>query len=297
MEGSRNRENQVLARMRSISELRQAEEKATKSSSTETDKAKWTKQQKEDDNDEEERRLRSETLRRQRANEAQSLIKQRSVDARAIFEQNTSAGQLTVSRRSSSSNMSSPSPTPAASNKIAAKWPPTQSNGGVSPTPVSPNPVSPTSPVQQSFVPTHFNSNRSVTSINTSSTASPPPRTPEPPATSVAIVPPAPAFADTPPQLPSSSPPPSVEQPQSSSAPLSPAMALLHEVAEQNYENGVGQNGEEDWESPAYTEETATNGHDSYASDPVENDDQSLGVRARAIYDYQAGNYFYLIIK
>ena len=52
MEGSRARENQVLARMRSISELRQAEEKAN-ISSEEIEKAKWVKQKQDDDKDDE----------------------------------------------------------------------------------------------------------------------------------------------------------------------------------------------------------------------------------------------------
>jgi hypothetical protein len=49
--------------MRSISELRQAEEKAS-ISSEEAEKAKWAKQKQDDDKDDEERRMRSEILRR-----------------------------------------------------------------------------------------------------------------------------------------------------------------------------------------------------------------------------------------
>ncbi|KAJ1524874.1 hypothetical protein ONE63_009740 [Megalurothrips usitatus] len=44
--------------------------------------------------EERERRERSEVLRRQRSEEAQSLIAKRTINARAIFEQNTAAGQL-----------------------------------------------------------------------------------------------------------------------------------------------------------------------------------------------------------
>ncbi|XP_043273722.1 drebrin-like protein [Venturia canescens] len=41
-----------------------------------------------------EHKSRSEELRRQRSNEAQQLIAQRTINARAVFEQNTSAGQM-----------------------------------------------------------------------------------------------------------------------------------------------------------------------------------------------------------
>lgn len=50
--------------------------------------------------EEKERRERAETLRRQRSQEAQQLISKRTIDARAVFERNTSAGQLN-SRRAS----------------------------------------------------------------------------------------------------------------------------------------------------------------------------------------------------
>lgn len=52
--------------------------------------------------EERERRERSEVLRRQRSEEAQSLIAKRTINARAIFEKNTSAGQLSsLGRRAS----------------------------------------------------------------------------------------------------------------------------------------------------------------------------------------------------
>lgn len=52
--------------------------------------------------EERERRERSEVLRRQRSEEAQSLISKRTINARAIFEQNSAAGQLTnLGRRAS----------------------------------------------------------------------------------------------------------------------------------------------------------------------------------------------------
>ena len=282
LEGSRLRERQVLARMRSISELRQAEEKAS-NHTEEVEKAKWAKQKQDDDKDDEERRMRSEILRRQRNNEAQSLIKQRSIDARAIFEQNTSAGQLSISRRSSSSNMSSPSPTPtpSAPNKVAAKWPP--SPNSVSPAPVSPTPVSPTPMVvRQTSVPTNFYANNRATGPS-SSVSSPHPvqndwvfETPSP----AVIVPPAPEFADvSPPQLPSSPSP--AEQTES---PISTIAAMINNVNQQVYED-VNEE-EQDWEP-----QTQENANEVCAEHFIENDEvnNSFGIRARALYDYQAG--------
>jgi len=269
--------------MRSISELRQAEEKAS-NRSDEAEKAKWARQKQDDDNDEEERRMRSEILRRQRSTEAQTLIRQRSVDARAIFEQNTSAGQLSVSRRSSSSNMSSPSPTPTNNNgRIGAKWPPS------SPSAASPTPVSPTPPavIHQQSVPTTFYSN---------------PTSPSP--TLIAnnkrnaeesnIPPPAPAgFTD--------------ESPPEPTSPTSPALAMLsnnghHHHHEEEESNGVEE--EDEWgaavpsangtaEPPVIIEE----GEGNHVANYIESDGNDYGVKARALYDYQAGdNQFVFII-
>lgn len=50
--------------------------------------------------EERERRERSDILRRQRSEEAQQLIAKRTIDARAVFERNTSAGQLNQRRAS-----------------------------------------------------------------------------------------------------------------------------------------------------------------------------------------------------
>lgn len=280
MEGSKARENQVLARMRSISELRHAEEKASKHTSEEMEKAKWIKQKEDDDKDDEERRMRSELLRRQRNNEAQSLIRQRSIDARAVFEQNTSAGQLSVSRRSSSSNMSSPSPTPGAPNKVASKWPPTSPNS-VSPAPVSPTPMSPTHVVHQTSVPTNFYANNR--SNGQLSSVSPPPtrneRTFESPTPTV-IVPPVAEFADAPPQLPASPPPPA-EEPET--PPSNTAANNVHFANQQVYED-VNENEKQEWE-PQTQGETI----DVQANEYTENETNGYGIKARALYDYQAG--------
>ncbi|XP_054267084.1 drebrin-like protein isoform X1 [Macrosteles quadrilineatus] len=69
-----------------------------------------------------ERRGRSEILKRERSQEAQALISKRTINARAVFEQNTSAGQM-IQRRASyqpSSNSSVVSPV-----KEKVRWPPT----------------------------------------------------------------------------------------------------------------------------------------------------------------------------
>lgn len=267
--------------MRSISELRQAEEKASNSSSEQVERAKWAKQKQDDDKDDEERRMRSEILRRQRNNEAQSLIKQRSIDARAIFEQNTSAGQLSVSRRSSSSNMSSPSPTPSAPNKVAAKWPPSPTS--VSPSPVSPSPASPTPVVHPTSVPTNFySSNHSKEPV--SSVSSPPKAQSEwmleTPAPAV-IVPAVPElFADAPPQLPSSPPP--IEQPQQT---YSTSEAMLNNGNQQDYED-VNEYDDKEWESDQPQELP----REMEPNNLTESEIESFGIRARALYDYQAGN-------
>lgn len=298
LEGSRAREHQVLARMRSISELRQAEEKAS-NRSDEAERAKWARQKQDDDNDEEERRMRSEMLRRQRSSEAQALIKQRNIDARAVFEQNTSAGQLSVSRRSSSSNVSSPSPTPVNNNgKVGAKWPPSSPNP-VSPTPVSPTPVSPTPPViHQQSVPTQFysgNNHRSLPSESVSSSLEANNKRNAAESTnSAAIVPPAPPadFADAPSQIQSS--PVLVEQHQPSSTPISPALAMLHEEANHQYQNQVEENGtdEQEWDTPAVngSNGSALEHDEQHAGNLIENEAHEYGIRARALYDYQAGN-------
>lgn len=272
----------MLARMRSISELRQAEEKASNNSTEQSERAKWDKQKQDDDKDDEERRMRSEILRRQRNNEAQSLIKQRSIDARAIFEQNTSAGQLSISRRSSSSNMSSPSPTPGAPNKVATKWPPSPTS--VSPSSASPSPVSPTPVIHQTSAPTNFYSNNHSTQPLAS--VSSPPRaqsdwmleTPSP----AVIVPPVPEFADAPPQLPSTLPPneQSNEQPEQT---FTTTQAMLSNANEQDYED-VNDYEDKNWESQPHETISETN----YASNEVHN----FGIRARALYDYQAGNFY-----
>ena len=298
LEGSRNREHQVLARMRSISELRQAEEKAS-GRIDEAEKARWTKQKQEDENDEEERRMRSEILRRQRSNEAQTLIKQRSIDARAIFEQNTSAGQLSVSRRSSSSNsMSSPSPTPGYINngsKVGAKWPP-QSPSATSPTPVSPVPTSPTPPViHQQSIPTNFyaNNNRSngasseipVAEMNNKRNLKDSEAHNSP-----IITPPAPAdFADVP-CIPSS-PPPSEDPP--APAPTSPALEMLKNANNhQTYNNhdALEEADEHDWETPAINGSNPATNSEIHTEHYIEESEaQEYGIRARALYDYQAG--------
>lgn len=234
LEGSRARDNQVLERVRNITQLRQAEAKTSNHSVVETEKAKWAMQRKEDETNDEERRMRSENLRRQRANEAQSLIKQRSVDPRAIFEQNSAAGQLSSRRNSNSNTASSASPTDTVDNK----W------SGVA----SPAPTSPTPPVTTTF---HSNHSNAVES-------SIPPSN---------IVAPAADFADNVPELPTSAPP--------------TFDSALIEKAEEKVEDE-----NQDWGASDQVEDYSDQiNHSNF----IESNGHSFGVRARALYDYTAG--------
>lgn len=78
--------------------------------------------------EERERRARSELLRRQRSQEAQAVISKRTFDARAVFEQNTSAGQLNQRRASyqPSTLNSSASPVKEVVSPVSerVRWPP-----------------------------------------------------------------------------------------------------------------------------------------------------------------------------
>ena len=279
LEGSKAREQQVLVRMRSIAEQRQAEEKVPSNRSGEqAEKIKWAQQTKDDQNEDEERRLRSEMLRRQRSQEAQSLIKQRSIDARAVFEQNSSAGQLTTgsNRRSSNSNSNgapvatsnpAPAPVPVAVKTGTAKWPPVSNS--TSPVP-APAPVSNASPISPR-----------ISEDNNHSQLSPTPL----------IVPPAPDFADdTPPVLPTSQPPPPPPPTQENQPPLSPAQALLQQNEASLEDDYYNEEDDQDWEAssvPHVPVDVAPTTDAPVVADAVDND-AYLGVRARALYDYQA---------
>jgi len=233
LEGSRARDNQVLERMRNITQLRQAEAKTSNHSIVETEKAKWAIQRKEDEMNDEERRMRSENMRRQRTNEAESLIKQRGADPRTIFEQNSAAGQLSSRRNSSSNTSSATSPIAVANNK----W-----SGATSPTPVT----------------TAFDSNHSIQAESSSPLPT--------------IVAPAAEFADTVPELPSSSPP--------SHSSLTHPQYLTENVEEKIEKEPQDRGGSEPVED--YSDQI---NHGNF----IDSDSQSFGIRARALYDYTAG--------
>ncbi|KAK3932090.1 Drebrin-like protein [Frankliniella fusca] len=103
--------------------------------------------------EERERRERSEVLRRQRSEEAQSLIAKRTINARAIFEQNTSAGQLSnIGRRASfqpsiSNGITSPETVTPPQNfnrkSSLPSWPPSQMSVPSQPTeqPIAETPI------------------------------------------------------------------------------------------------------------------------------------------------------------
>ncbi|XP_069678258.1 drebrin-like protein B [Periplaneta americana] len=126
------REERIKERTKSISQLREAERNAEE---------RMKESQKGDEiedreKEEEERRTRSDVLRRQRSQEAQAVISKRTIDARAVFEQNTSAGQMHHPRRSSlitnsyqsSSMEQSPPPSTLTSRKASLPvWPPASS--------------------------------------------------------------------------------------------------------------------------------------------------------------------------
>lgn len=89
------REEWVKERSRSINQMREAEKNADNAAkSIAMEKMQWERQLQDDAKEEKERRTRSESLRRERSYEAQTLISQRTINARAIFEQNTCAGQM-----------------------------------------------------------------------------------------------------------------------------------------------------------------------------------------------------------
>nr|CAD7458857.1 unnamed protein product [Timema tahoe] len=122
------RERRIKERTASISQLREAE----KSAEERTKEVTPADQEKEDwEREERERRGRSEILRKERSKEAQNLISKRTFNARAVFEQNTSAGQLNSLRRSSLNpdhelvvNYSPTSQNAAARKASLPSWPP-----------------------------------------------------------------------------------------------------------------------------------------------------------------------------
>ncbi|XP_046384415.1 drebrin-like protein B [Ischnura elegans] len=96
MEEAQQREQKIKERSRNIVQLREAERNAEGGQDREAERIsrEWERDIEESEQDERERKARSELLRRQRSHEAQSVISKRTIDARAIFEQNTSAGQM-----------------------------------------------------------------------------------------------------------------------------------------------------------------------------------------------------------
>ena len=250
--------------MKNIAEQRQAENKATSVANGAADQAKWMKQKQEDELDDEERRMRSEILRRQRSNEAQALIKQRNVDARAIFEQNSAAGQLS-SRKNSSSNLSPLSP--AAPIKVTApKWPPV-----VEADPTPPVPVTAAAPVPATA--TTVDLSPTITTI-----ADPVPEIAMAPAEQLfeshaaIIVPPAPEFAD----IPAESPMPSLD--------LEPPVAGHEQVDDSHPVEWLPLQNPDPQPSDVAAYDTAVDTNDAFV------DLSHFGLRARALYDYQAGN-------
>lgn len=94
------------------------------------------------------------------------------------------------------------------------------------------------------------------------------------------IVPPAPDFADIAPTNHRTSP---VEEPK---APLSPAIALLQET-NGFHDNHVDETDDKEWD--AEPDQIVIPASDTPAENVIEADSNDSGIRARALYDYQAG--------
>lgn len=95
----KERDEKIKDRERKVSQLRENEKKSVAGE----DKAKWDDQVVEDRKDAEERRTRSEASKKERTNEAKQLIGQRQGNARAVFERNSSQGQMNFRRISGGS--------------------------------------------------------------------------------------------------------------------------------------------------------------------------------------------------
>ncbi len=104
------REAAIKERERKISQLKEKETKI-EGQGKDNDKKKWEAQQMEDAKDEEMRQKRADELKRQRSEEAKQLIGQRKAnEARAVFERNSSAGQMNFRRSSSQQQQQQPPP-------------------------------------------------------------------------------------------------------------------------------------------------------------------------------------------
>uniref|UniRef100_T1JH42 SH3 domain-containing protein n=1 Tax=Strigamia maritima TaxID=126957 RepID=T1JH42_STRMM len=121
LEEAQQREEMVKQRMRSISEIREAEKR---NASNDPERVKWERQLQEDQQDESERRYRSESLRNQRKQEAEELIGKRNINARAIFEQNSAAGQMRGYRETNGRKTSSPEINPLPRPDVIPTTPP-----------------------------------------------------------------------------------------------------------------------------------------------------------------------------
>ncbi|XP_066998745.2 drebrin-like protein B [Anabrus simplex] len=126
------REEKIRERNQNISKLREAEKNAD--DHTREKENVNINEVAERELEEEERKGRSDVLRRQRSQEAQAVISQRTFNARAVFEQNTSAGQMHSLRRASLNPhpMSAPvevqSPATVGRKASLPTWPPAGSN-------------------------------------------------------------------------------------------------------------------------------------------------------------------------
>ncbi|KAG0430294.1 hypothetical protein HPB47_022824 [Ixodes persulcatus] len=92
LKDARAREEWFKERSLSIDKMREAEKNAQNSTHNKVNKKLWEQQLQEDMQDEEDRKRRSQHLRTQRNEEAQALIAQRTFNAKAMFEPSTYTG-------------------------------------------------------------------------------------------------------------------------------------------------------------------------------------------------------------
>lgn len=108
LQDAQRRERMVKERTSSISQIREAEGIAESSvHKSGEEKKRWQKQMEDDAEEDRRRKQRSDFSRQERNEELQTLISQRTINARAIFEQNTSAGQMSSMHSKHSSQYSS----------------------------------------------------------------------------------------------------------------------------------------------------------------------------------------------
>ncbi|QQP37991.1 Protein kinase C and casein kinase substrate in neurons protein_ putative [Caligus rogercresseyi] len=97
-EATKKREELLREREKKIEEIKKAETDASASRSSAEEQSRWMKQLEEDERDASERSQRGEVMKKERTQEAASLLSSKASQARAIFEQYSSSGQMNFRR-------------------------------------------------------------------------------------------------------------------------------------------------------------------------------------------------------